>query len=70
MANISDFLDRLAEDEDLQREFELHPKKVMDEDGLDPEQQALILGGDIAEIRSAIQTETGSDRVYLIKMRP
>lgn len=71
MATIAEFLDDLAADDDLQHEFELHPKRVMDQRGLDAEQQALILGGDLSELREAIEGETESSaRVFLIKMRP
>lgn len=69
--NISEFLDYLAEADDrLLLKFELHPKQVMDEQSVSPEDQALLLGGDLSEIRAQIQEETGSSHVYLIKMRP
>ncbi len=69
--NISEFLDVLAEADDrLLLKFELHPKQVMDQHEVSPEDQALILGGDLSELRAQIQEETGSTQVYLIKMRP
>ena len=69
--NISEFLDYLADADDRTLlEFELHPKRLMDEQDVSPEDQALILGGDLSELRAKIQQETGSMQVYLIKMRP
>jgi hypothetical protein len=71
MASISDFLNGLVESDDLQAEFELHPRRAMNRYQLDDEQQALILGGDLAELREAIQGENDSNVVvFLIKMRP
>lgn len=65
MARIVDFLDRLAEDPDLEAQFEREPKRVILDFGLNAEQGLLILGGTTGELRDAIQAEVNAHVVVL-----
>lgn len=66
MARIVDFLDRLAEDADLEAQFDEEPKRVMLGFGLTADQGLLILGGSIGELRDAIRAELGNDVVVIM----
>jgi len=61
MARIVDFLEQLADDPDLEAQFEKEPKRVILESGLTADQGLLILGGTIAELRDAIRDEVGAE---------
>jgi hypothetical protein len=65
MARIVDFLERLADDLDLEADFEKEPKRVILEFGLTADQGLLILGGTIAELRDAIREEVGAEVVVI-----
>jgi hypothetical protein len=65
MARIVDFLERLADDPDLEAQFGKEPKRVISDFGLTPDQGFLILGGTIAELRDAIRDEVGAEVVVI-----
>ena len=70
VAKISDFFEKLARDEQFEEDFDDNPRKTMREFGLSKEQQRLILGGTLREIRGVILEEGGKDvDIIMVKMR-
>ena len=69
MAKLSDFLDKLATDEDFADEFDDTPNKVMKDFDLDKRQRNLVRHGTIKQIRDEIQKETGSALVVIMVKR-
>ena len=68
--SITEFLEDLAMDPDLEAAFDRAPRFVMKSRGVSDSDALLILGGTISEIREAIQGLAPGARVFLIKMRP
>ena len=59
---LSDFLNRLADDTDLQDRYLKHTKHVLEkESGLSQQHQDVLLAGDLAPIRDAVKAEVGGD---------
>ena len=70
MAKISDFFEKLVNDDQFEEDFDDNPRRTMREFGLDKEQQKLILGGTLREIRAALFEELGKDAdIIMVKMR-
>ena len=66
MARIVDFLEQLADDSDLEADFEREPRRVMLDYGLTADQGLLILGGTLTELRDAILAEMDQDVSVLV----
>jgi hypothetical protein len=56
-AKLRTFLEKLVEDPRLEAEFRAHPNWVMDEEGLNREQQELIRRAPLEAVRTALQAE-------------
>ena len=70
MAKISDFFEKLAKNDQFEEDFDDNPRRTMREFGLDHEQQKLILGGTLREIRAVLIEELGKDAdIIMVKMR-
>ena len=70
MAKISDFFEKLSTDDQFEEDFDDNPRRTMREFGLNRDQQRLILGGTLREIRQALFKEIGKDAdVIMVKMR-
>jgi hypothetical protein len=63
---LSEFLDRLAGDENLQGEYVLHQDKVLNESGLSEGHKKLLKDGKLGPIRHELQTEVGSQSAYAV----
>jgi hypothetical protein len=75
MAKVSDFLDRLADDTDLQARYDKCTDDPMDEFGLDDGQKDLIRYGTTQEVRDYIADELAGQEdsvavVYVVRMLP
>ena len=69
MAKVADFLEKVSSDEAFEEKFDKNPKKVMDEFGLNEQQQDLIRNGTAKKIRDAVKDELGKDAlVFMVKM--
>jgi hypothetical protein len=60
---IVDFLEALVEDAELEKNYRKRPRQTMLGFGLTAEQGLVILGGTLAELRDAIQSESDTDAV-------
>jgi hypothetical protein len=71
MAKVSDFLDRLADETELQARYDKCTDEPMDEFGLTEEQKNLIRYGSPQEVRDHIANEEKlDDAVYILRMLP
>lgn len=71
MAKVSDFLDRLADETELQARYDKCTDEPMDEFGLTEEQKNLIRYGTPQEVRDHIANEEKlDDAVYILRMLP
>jgi hypothetical protein len=71
MAKVSDFLDRLADETELQARYDKCTDEPMDEFGLTDEQKNLIRYGSPQEVRDHIANEEKlDDAVYILRMLP
>ena len=71
MAKVSDFLDRLADETELQARYDKCTDEPMDEVGLTEEQKNLIRYGSPQEVRDHIANEEKlDDAVYILRMLP
>lgn len=72
MGLVADFLDKLADDADFARSYDLCTEDVMDEFGLDPDQKTLIRDGSPREVRDYLMQveEIGNPHVYVLRMLP
>jgi hypothetical protein len=70
MSQLTEFFERLATDEDFERQFDDNPRTTMVDAGLDEAQQMLILGGTAQQIRAAIVDELPEGAIIImVKMR-
>jgi hypothetical protein len=65
-ARVGEFLIRLGDDPDLLARYKQDPYPVMDEAGLSPEQQDLIMSGDVRRIREDLRREYPDAEVFLL----
>jgi hypothetical protein len=71
VAKVSEFLDLLADDVEVQRRYDRCTDEPMDEFGLTEEQKDKIRYGTPAEVRDWIQNEEKlADAVYILRMLP
>jgi hypothetical protein len=71
MAKVSDFLDRLADETELQARYDKCTDEPMDEFGLTEDQKNLIRYGSPQEVRDHIANEEKlDDAVYILRMLP
>jgi hypothetical protein len=71
MAKISDFLDLLVEDTEVQKRYDRCTDEPMDEFGLDEEQKDLVRYGTPQQVRDYIANEEQlDDAVYILRMLP
>jgi hypothetical protein len=74
MALVSAFLDRLADDLEMQQAYDECNEDLMNEyeDGLDDEQKRLIRYGTPAEVRDYLMNveEVANPHVYILRMLP
>jgi hypothetical protein len=71
MAKVSDFLDQLADETELQARYDKCTDEPMDEFGLTEEQKNLIRYGSPQEVRDHIANEEKlDDAVYILRMLP
>lgn len=71
MAKVSEFLDLLADDVEVQKRYDKCTDEPMDEFGLTEEQKDKIRYGTPAEVRDWILNEEKlEDAVYILRMLP
>lgn len=72
MGLVADFLDRLADDVEFARSYDLCTEDVMNEFGLDEDQKKLIRDGTPQEVREYLMgtEQIGNPHVYILRMLP
>lgn len=70
MARIADFIDALVADEDdLEERFLLHPRKVMGDFGLSSDQIGAVMDKKLKELKELIESEVdGKVLAFRVKM--
>jgi hypothetical protein len=69
MAKVADFVERVASDEDFEREFLADPEGVMEAFGLNNHQQDVILNGTAKKIREEVKKDRPGAETFAIRVK-
>jgi hypothetical protein len=69
MADIVDFVEKVASDEAFEREFLADPEGAVEAFGLDKHQQDVILNGTAKKIRDEVKKDRSDAEIFAIRVK-
>jgi hypothetical protein len=69
MANVADFVEKVASDEDFERKFLADPEGVVADFGLNEDQQDVILNGTAKKIRAEVKKDRPNAETFAVRVK-
>lgn len=69
MAKLADFLEKLSSDEAFEAEYDRHPRRTMEEFGLNADQIDAVINGTAKKIRDKVRDELPGQKIVVFRVK-